>query len=307
MYRAAGAGISADINALYESARLIVKVKEPVEPELSLLRSDHLLFSYLHLAANPELTKRLLDIGLTAIGFETVQSDDGQLPLLTPMSDIAGRIAVQTAATLLYHHHGGKGILLGGLPAAERGRVVILGGGVAGGNAAVVAASLGAEVVVFDRNRLKLERMRALGGNVTALYPYNDLIEREVCKADVLVGAVLIAGEKAPHLVSADMVRQMSPGSVIIDIAVDQGGCIETTRPTTYADPTFMWENVIHYGVTNMPGAVPRSASQALSASLMPCLMTLAETDWQKNKALNRGVNVSDGQLIHPALKKYVA
>ena len=307
MYREVGAQILPDINTLYESSQLIVKVKEPVEPELSLLRKDHLLFSFLHLAANPELAKRLLDIGLTAIGFETVQTSSGQLPLLAPMSDIAGRIATQTGTTLLYHHHGGKGLLLGGLPAAERGRVVILGGGVAGGNAAVVAASLGAEVIVFDRNRDKLGQMRALGSNVTALYPYTNLIEREVQRADLLIGAVLIVGEKAPHLVSADMVRNMEPGSVIIDIAVDQGGCIETTRPTTYADSTFVWEGIIHFGVTNMPGAVPRSASQVLSAALIPYLMILAEKGWQKNESLKSGINVSKGELIHPALQKYMA
>jgi len=307
MYSAVGVGILPDINALYESTQLIVKVKEPVEPELSLLREDHLLFSFLHLAANPELTKRLLGIGLTAIGFETVQTSGGQLPLLAPMSDIAGRIATQTGTTLLYQYHGGKGVLLGGLPASERGRVVILGAGVAGGNAAVVAAALGAEVLVFDRNRDKLGQMRALGNNVTALYPYADSIEREVRRADLLIGAVLIIGEKAPHLVSADMVRNMQPGSVIIDISVDQGGCIETTRPTTYAEPTFVWEKIIHYGVTNMPGAVPRSASQALSAALIPYLLILAEKGWQKNDALNSGINVSKGQLIHPALQKYMA
>lgn len=307
MYSAVGVGILPDIKALYETAQLIVKVKEPVEPELSLLRKDHLLFGFLHLAANPELTQTLLDTGLTAIGFETVQTASGRLPLLAPMSDIAGRIATQTGTTLLYHHHGGKGILLGGLPAAERGRVVILGAGMAGGNAAVVAAALGAEVVVFDRNRNKLEQMRALGSNVTALYPYADLIAREVKRADLLIGAVLITGEKAPHLVSADMVRNMEPGSVIIDIAVDQGGCIETTRPTTYADPTFIWENIIHFGVTNMPGAVPRSASQALSAALIPYLLILTEKDWQKNTALSTGINVRAGKLIHPALQKYMA
>ena len=307
MYRAAGVEVVPDINTLYEKARLIVKVKEPVDPELSLLREDHILFSYLHLAANPELTKSLLDIGLTAIGFETVQTADGQLPLLAPMSDIAGRIAAQTGATLLYHHHGGKGLLLGGLPAAERGRVVVLGAGIAGGNAAAIAAALGAEVVVFDRSRNKLERMRALGSNVTALYPYADLIAHEVRCADLLIGAVLIAGEKAPHLVSAAMVRGMEAGSVIIDIAVDQGGCIETTRPTTYADPTFIWENIIHFGVTNMPGAVPRSASQALSAALIRYLLALVEKDWRCNADLNAGINVSNGKLMHPALQKTMA
>jgi alanine dehydrogenase len=306
MYLSVGVQMLPDAAALYEKAQLIVKVKEPVEPELSLLRRDHLLFSFLHLAANPDLMARLQATGLTAVAFETV-TYDRQLPLLAPMSDIAGRIALQVGTTLLHQPHGGKGLLLGGLPAAERGRVVILGAGVAGGNAAVLAAAVGAEVVVFDRDRNKLERMRALGNNVTALYAYADLLEREVEQADLLIGAVLIVGEKAPRLVSDEMVRSMGAGSVIVDIAVDQGGCIETTRPTTYQNPTFVYHDVVHFGVTNMPGAVPRSASQALSAALIPYVLRLAEKDWQKDPALSSGINVSDGKIIHPSLLKYMA
>ncbi|MBI5451749.1 MAG: alanine dehydrogenase, partial [Gammaproteobacteria bacterium] len=269
-FLAAGAQLVQGPQQLYGQAEMIVKVKEPVGPELDLLQRHHLLFSYLHLAAGTALLARLQQIGLTAVAFETVEEPDHSLPLLAPMSDIAGRLATQVGTRLLHRPEGGKGLLLGGLPAAPRGRVVILGAGVAGGAAAILAAAAGAEVVVFDRDRRKLEQMRALGGNVTALYGYQDQIHREVVRADLLIGAVLRVGERAPHLVSAATVAEMEPGSVVIDISVDQGGCIETTRPTTWADPTYVESAVTHFAVTNMPGAVPRSASQALSAALIP-------------------------------------
>ncbi|MBL1259599.1 MAG: alanine dehydrogenase [Thiotrichaceae bacterium] len=301
-YSALGTKLRPDAVSLYEIAEMIVKVKEPVEPEIGLLRKDHLLFSYLHLAAEPELTQKLLDIGLTGVAFETVE-ENHQLPLLAPMSDIAGRLATQIGTTLLHQPNGGKGILLGGLAAATRGRVVILGGGVAGGGAATLAASMGAEVVVFDKDRAKLEQMRALGPNVTALYAYSDLIAEAVVRADLLVGAVLIPGAKTPHVVSQEMVKSMENGSVVIDIAVDQGGCIETTRATNYQAPTFVWEGVVHFGVTNMPGAVPRSASQALSAALTPYVMKLANGELDQHVSLQAGINVRGGELIHPALK----
>jgi alanine dehydrogenase len=301
-YLRAGVEITANAASTYKAAELIVKVKEPVAGDLQYLRSDHMLFSYLHLAAEPELTKRLQSIGLTAIAFETVQSGR-YLPLLAPMSDIAGRLSVQIGSNLLQQPHGGRGLLLGGLPAAERGHVVILGAGVAGSNAAEVAQSLGAYVTVFDPNREKLAAARALGANVTGLHPYKHAIEEHVKTADLLIGAVLIPGAKAPHLVSADLVKSMKPGSVIIDISVDQGGCIETTRPTNYENPTFIWEGVVHFGVTNMPGAVPRSASQALSASLVPYILRLCEPGWEKSEDLAAGINVNAGQIVHPALK----
>jgi alanine dehydrogenase len=306
-YQAVGVQVLPDARSLYDAAELIVKVKEPQQSELQYLRQDHILFSYLHLAALPELQKSLQDIGLTAVAFETVEEPGGRLPLLAPMSDIAGRIATQVGAHLLHQPQGGRGLLLGGLPAAERGRVVVLGAGVAGGNAAAVAAALGAEVTVFDRNRDKLERMRALGNNVSALYSFADSIEREVEQADLLIGAVLITGARAPHLVHADTVRKMRAGSVIIDISVDQGGCIETTRPTTYEEPTFVWEGVVHFGVTNMPGAVPRSASQALSAALIPYMLRLAEQGPDATPALAAGINLRAGKVVHPALQTLVA
>ena len=266
-YKAVGVQIAKSVESLYAEAEMIVKVKEPIEADLKHLRKEHLLFCYLHLAAIPELTRKLQDIGLTAVAFETVEVD-GKLPLLAPMSDIAGRLSVQVATTLLHAPQGGKGILLGGVPAARRGKVVVLGAGVAGGAAATMAAGLGAEVTVFDLDREKLEQMRALGANVTGLYPHSADIAAAVAQADILVGAVLITGAKAPRLVTADMVKAMQPGSVVVDISVDQGGCIETTKPTTWDDPTYTWEGVTHFTVTHMPGAVPRTASQALSAAI---------------------------------------
>jgi alanine dehydrogenase len=301
-YRAVGVQIVGSAEELFEKARMIVKVKEPQPSEVAMLREDHLLFSFLHLAAAADLMRDLLDIGLTAVAFETVETDSGLLPLLAPMSDIAGRISVQVGAHLLHQPQGGKGILLGGLPAAERGHVVILGGGVAGGNAAAMAAGMGAQVTVFDRDREKLAHLRALGNNVTALYPYPDALHEATVNADLLVGAVLITGEKAPHLVSAGTVAEMQDGSVIIDISVDQGGCIETTRPTNYENPTFIYEGVVHFGVTNMPGAVPRTASQALSAAITPYILQLAQVNWAENKELARGVNVKNGKIVHHAL-----
>lgn len=300
-YRKVGITVLPDAEALYAAAQMIVKVKEP-QPEIyPLLRSDHLLFSFLHLAAAPELTRALQEIGLTAVAFETVTANH-ELPLLAPMSDIAGRIGVQLGATLLHQPRGGRGLLLGGVPATPRGNVVILGAGHAGGNAAALAAALGANVTVFDRNRHKQAKMRALGPNVTALHPFASAIHDAVLDADLLIGAVLIPGAKAPRLVRADTVRQMREGSVIIDISVDQGGCIETTRPTDYKQPTFVWEGVVHFGVTNMPGAVPRTASQALSAALVPYILRLTEPDWQSQPDLAAGINVMGGKIVLPAL-----
>lgn len=302
-YRAVGVTLVDTAQALYEQAEMIVKVKEPQPVEVAMLREDQLLFSYLHLAADLTLMRALQDSGVTAVAFETVETDAGLLPLLAPMSDIAGRVAVQVGTHLLHQPQGGRGVLLGGVPAAERGKVVVLGAGVAGGNAALLAAGMGAEVTVFDRNRDKLARMRALGNNVTGLHPYPDELRTAALEADLLIGAVLVTGERAPHLISTDTVKQMQNGSVIIDISVDQGGCIETTRPTDYAAPTFVVDGVTHFGVTNMPGAVPRSASQALSAALIPYVSQLAQPDWQQHPELMRGINVRHGDVVHSALK----
>jgi alanine dehydrogenase len=304
LYVSAGVTITQDATETYSRAQLIVKVKEPIAGDLELLQSHHLLFCYLHLAANPELARELQAIGLTAVGFETVEANNGALPLLAPMSDIAGRLATQIGSSLLYQPAGGKGVLLGGLPGAERGRVVVIGAGNAGGSATAMAADMGAEVTVFDRNRERLMAMRSLGNNVTALYPYQAAVRHAAAGADLLIGAVLKTGDRAPHVVTRQMVATMAAGSVIVDISVDQGGCIETTRPTNYQDPTFVEEGVLHFAVTNMPGAVPRSASQALAAAALPYVHQITQSDWKKNLPLARGINTEAGQIVHPALKE---
>jgi alanine dehydrogenase len=301
-YVAAGARLAEDAAALYGASELIVKVKEPWGPEIDLLRADQLLFSFLHLAANPELTQRLVDIGITAIAFETV-AVDGRLPILAPMSDIAGRLAAQIGTTLLQVPQGGKGLLLGGLPAAERGQVVVLGAGNAGAAAIRTAASTGAWVTVFDRDLEKLAAMRRVGPNVTTLYPYADSLGETIAQADLLIGAVLVPGARAPRVVTTSQVASMERGSVVVDISVDQGGCIETTRSTTYEAPTYEVHGVTHFAVTNMPGAVPRSASRALCASLFPWLVRLADADWRSDPVLAAAVNVAGGDVVHPAIK----
>ena len=300
-YVHAGAQVLPDAAAVYEKGQLIIKVKEPVGEELDLLRRDHQLFSFLHLAALPDLTKKLCDIGLTAIAFETVQDRHG-LPILAPMSNIAGRIAVQAGTHYLHSPSGGKGLMLGGLPGVERGKVVILGAGNAGSNAASLAAGMGAEVVVFDKQAHKLDAMMNMASNITALYPYQEALSCHVQQADLLIGAVLIPGAKAPKIISREQVCSMQAGSVIVDIAVDQGGCIETTRPTTYTTPVYTECGALHFCVTNIPGAVPKTASIALSASLLPYSLSLANGKWKDNAVLNAAVNVENGSIVHPAL-----
>ena len=299
---AVGVTIAKDAAELYEKGELIVKVKEPIAGDLALLRKEHLLFCYLHLAPEPALTKRLLEIGLCGIAFESVEEADGSLPLLAPMSVIAGRIAVQWGTTLLHQPNGGKGKLLGGLPSADRGKVVVLGAGAAGGNSASLAAAMGANVVVFERRIDRLEKMMAIGNNVTALYPHESYVAREVRDADLVIGAVLIPSARAPRVVTTEMIKSMQPGSVVVDISIDQGGCIETARPTTYANPTYVEHGVIHFAVTNMPGAVPQTSSQAISAAILPYTQRLASGDWRGHAGLAKGVNVEGGQLVHPAL-----
>ncbi|MCW8988561.1 MAG: FAD-dependent oxidoreductase, partial [Gammaproteobacteria bacterium] len=238
-----------------------------------------------------------------AVAFETV-TVDRRLPLLAPMSDIAGRIAVQIGTHLLHQPQGGRGILLGGggLVATEKGQVVILGGGIAGTGAAYVAAALGANVLVFDPNEEKHIQLKLLNKNIRTSYPEQEDIAQAVKEADLLIGAVLIPGAKAPHLVSAAQVKSMKAGSVVIDISVDQGGCIETTRPTSYENPTFVWEDVIHFGVTNMPGAVPRTSTQALSEVLLPYVLGMCQSDWHSDVALASGINLQNGEIVLSAL-----
>jgi alanine dehydrogenase len=302
-FEQAGVSVVDSVETIYGEADLVVKVKEPYGREPELLRPGQLLFCFLHLAADEGLTRRLLKSGVVGIAFETL-ADRGGLPILAPMSDIAGRLAVQNGTTLLHRPEGGKGLLLGGLPAAQRGHVVIIGGGQAGGNAARLAAAMGARVTVFDQQRERMLEMRAIGDNVTALYPYAHSIDEAVASADLLIGAVLIPGTRAPHVVSRSQIGKMQPGSVVVDISVDQGGCIETTRPTTYEDPTYKVDDVTHFAVTNMPGAVPRSASQALSAAMIPYLQRLTAPDWREDPRLSGAVNLAEGELVLPALRE---
>jgi alanine dehydrogenase len=305
-YTQVGVQIAPDAAALYEAGELIVKVKEPIAGDLEHLKQHHQLFCYLHLAAEPELTRRLLDIGLTGVAFESVE-ENGSLPLLTPMSIIAGRIATQVGTTLLHSPQGGKGKLLGGLPAAERGKVVVLGAGAAGGAAASLAAQAGASVVVFDKRQDRMAEMMALGHNVTTLYAYEQAVAEQVASADIVVGAVLVHSAKAPHVVTKEMVRAMEKGSVLVDISIDQGGCFETSKPTSWADPTYDVHGVTHFAVTNMPGAVQQTSSQAISAAILPYVQRMAAgSSWREHEPLRVGINVEGGQIVHPALKDMV-
>jgi len=299
-----GVKIAPDAAALYEQGEMIVKVKEPIEGDLAHLRKDHLLFCYLHLAAEPALTRRLLDIGLTGVAFETVELPNGDLPLLAPMSIVAGKIATQVGTTLLHQPQGGKGKLLGGLPSTERGKVVVFGAGKAGGASAELAAAGGANVVVFEMRQDRMDEMMRLGPNVTALYPYHDVVARELATADLVVGAVLVTGAKAPRVLTREMLKGMQDGSVVVDISIDQGGCFETSRPTTWKEPTYVEEGVTHFCVTNMPGAVPQTSSQAICAAILPWVNRMASnSNWREEPALAKGINVEGGKLVHPALQ----
>ncbi len=297
-----GVKIASDASELYKKAQMVIKVKEPIEPEYALLDKDHLLFCFLHLAAVARLARVLCERKVKAVAFETVQEGD-QMPILAPMSTIAGRLATQIGTTLLHGPNGGRGVMLGGLASAERGHVVVLGAGNVGLSAASVAAALGARVTVLSPGRERQMRAHRLGANVTALPAYADLVERYARDADLLVGAVLIPGARAPRLVDARTVGRMKAGSVIVDVSVDQGGCVETIRPTTYQDPTYVVEDVVHFGVTNMPGAVPRTSSQALSSALLPYALRLAADPDLHDPVLANAANTVDGKIVHPAVR----
>jgi len=305
-YRAQGVQMIPDASTLYGSAQLVVKVKEPIEPEFGLLRSDQVLFSYLHLAADPKLAQVLCEKGVTAVAFETVEVQ-GRLPLLAPMSEIAGRLSIQIGAHLLHRPMGGAGVLLGGVAGTDAGHVVVLGAGEAGAAAVQVAAALGARVTVFARSRDSLTRMRQIGNQVTALYSSPSAIAQAVVEADIVVGAALVTGARAPHLVSREMIRSMRSGSVVVDIAIDQGGCVEGIRPTNYENPVYVEDGVIHFAVTNMPGAVPRTASQALSGAIAPYVHRLSQPGWDTSPDLVSGINVRSGQVVHPAVAQALA
>ncbi len=301
-YQDAGATISQDAADVWNKSQLVYKVKEPQAAEYKLLREGLILYTYLHLAAEPEVTKQLLDHKVTAIAYETVQLDNGSLPLLNPMSEVAGRMAIQIAARFLERENGGRGILLGGVPGVKPAEVVVVGGGIVGINAARVATGMGAHVTIIDNN---LDRLRylddVLHGSYSTLASNPMNIADAVAHADAVIGAVLIAGAKAPKLVTREMVNKMKPGSVIVDVAIDQGGCVETAKPTKHSEPTFAVNGVIHYCVTNMPGAVPRTSTIALSNATLPYALKIANQGvmaaLKADPALARGLNTLGGSV----------
>ena len=303
-YAKAGATIIDSAKEVWEKADMIIKVKEPIQAEYGLMKPNLILYTYLHLAAEPELTKQLMERKVSAVAYETIQLDDGTLPLLTPMSEVAGRMATQIGARYLQKNEGGKGILLSGVPGVRRGKVAVIGGGVAGTNAAIIAMGMGAQVTILDINMNRLQYLDDIFKNsINTLYSNPVNIERAVKEADLVIGTVLIAGAKAPKLVTREMVRQMEPNSVVVDVSIDQGGCIETIKPTSHSDPIFRDENVIHYGVTNMPGAVAQTSTYALTNRTMKYALLLADNGFQKaismDKALYKGVNVFNGKVAY--------
>jgi alanine dehydrogenase len=306
-YIQSGASIVPTAAAAWDR-ELVVKVKEPLTAEYPLIHKEQILFTYLHLAANRQLTEQLIDSGASAIAYETVELPDGKLPLLTPMSVIAGRLSIQFGARFLEKQQGGSGVLLGGVPGVQPGQVTILGGGIVGTEAARMAVGMGAQVTILDVNVDRLSYLETLfGSRVTYLYSNAHNIETVVRTADLVIGAVLIPGKRPPMLVSSKLVGQMKPGSVIVDVAVDQGGCIETVRPTSHTQPVYVESGVVHYGVPNMPGAVPWTATQALNNSTAPYVMKLADRGLAAltlDLNLAKGLNIRSGKIIHPAIQE---
>ena len=301
-YAAAGAATAADAKAVFERAEMIVKVKEPQPGERAMLRAGQVLFTYLHLAPDPRQTADLVESGAVCIAYETVTSPAGGLPLLAPMSEVAGRLSIQAAAHALERVNGGKGILLGGVPGVLPAKVVIIGGGVVGTHAAHIAMGMGADTWAIDRSAEALKALwRQFGRPLDTVYSTRTALERHVTDADVVIGGVLIPGAAAPKLVTADMIRRMKPGSVVVDVAIDQGGCIETSRPTTHSDPTFIVDDVVHYCVANIPGAVPRTSTFALNNATLPHVLTLANKGYRRalleDPHLLAGLNVHAGEV----------
>lgn len=306
-YVAVGAEILPTIEETYARAEMIVKVKEPITPEYALIRRGQVLFTYFHFAADRTLTEAMLKSGAVCIAYETVEKKDRSLPLLIPMSEVAGRMSVQEGARFLEKPQGGKGILLGGVPGVRPARVLILGGGTVGTNAAWMAAGLGAEVTITDIN---LDRLRYLSEvmpkNVTTLYSSEHNIRAELPTTDLIIGSVLIPGDKTPHLITRDMLRLMKPGTVLVDVAIDQGGCFETSHPTTHSDPVYTLDGIVHYAVANIPGAVPYTSTLALTNATLPYTIALACKGWeqacQDDPALALGLNVVDGKVTYKAV-----
>src|SRR6266404_5831299 len=306
-YRAVGAEIVPDADQVYARSELIVKVKEPLAPERKQLRPGQVLFTYLHLAADPQQTADLVASGVIAIAYETVTSSQGTLPLLTPMSEVAGRMAPHVGAHCLQKEQGGRGVLLGGVPGVSSADVVILGGGVAGSHAAFISAGMGATVTVVDRNPEVLRRISTqLGSRVRTVFSTRDAVEALCRRAGLVIATVLVPGAAAPKLTSAATVKAMKPGSVIVDVAIDQGGCCETSRPTTHSAPTYIVDDVVHYCVTNMPGAVARTSTFALNNVTLPFVLALADKGYRRalgeDEHLRHGLNVYEGMITHRAV-----
>ena len=306
-YRAVGAAVAGGADEVWERADLVLKVKEPLGPEFERMRPGQIIFTYLHLAASRELTGRLLERRVVGIGYETVQFPDGTLPLLVPMSEVAGRLSIQAGAASLERRSGGKGLLLPGVSGVRRGRVTIIGAGVVGLNACVVGVGFGADVTIVDINPLRLAYVRdVVQGHVTTLMSNAANIEGAVASADLVLCSVLIPGARTPRLLTRAHLAQMEPGSALVDVAVDQGGCAETSRPTTHHDPRYVEEGVVHYCVSNMPGAVPHTSTYALTNATMAYALEVADRGWrgaaERDPALARGVNVVDGQVAHAAV-----
>ncbi|MEK7800197.1 MAG: alanine dehydrogenase [Nitrospirota bacterium] len=303
-YRKAGASVAGSKEEVFKRADLIVKVKEPLLSECHLFRPGQVLFTYLHLASLVEVTKELLQSKVTAIAYETTESKDGSLPMLKPMSEIAGRMSVQIGAQYLETINGGRGVLLGGVPGVEPGKVVVLGAGIVGSSAIRIAVGMGAQVTVIN---LDVERLRHLDdqyqGRIITRAASSTTIEKAVCSADLVIGAVLVPGAKAPTLVSRSLVSRMKPGSVIVDVSVDQGGCVETTKPTTHSAPVYVVDGVVHYCVANMPGIVPRTSTYALTNATLPYLLRLASDGVDRaihaDPGLAKGVNLKNGKIVH--------
>lgn len=306
-YIEAGAKILPTIEAVYEMADMIVKVKEPIEREYSLIKKNQLLFTYFHFASSEQLTRAMIEREAVCLAYETVEKTDRSLPLLIPMSEVAGRMAIQEGAKYLEKPLKGKGVLLGGVPGVPPGKVLVLGGGIVGMQAAKMAAGLGAKVTIMDVNLARLRYLSdVMPANVTTIMSNNYNIKEAIKEADLVIGAVLIPGAKAPHLITRDMLKLMKPGTVVVDVAVDQGGCIETCKPTTHENPTFIIDDVVHYCVANMPGAVPYTSTLALTNATLPYALQLANKGWEKacadNDELRKGLNIVNGKVVYKAV-----
>ena len=307
LYRNAGATVTENAEQVFAESDMIVKVKEPQPQECRQLRPGQVLFTYLHLAADPEQAQLLMESGATCIAYETITSPQGGLPLLAPMSLVAGRLSVQAGAHHMEIHQGGNGMLLGGVPGVAAAKVLVLGGGVVGSSAIRVALGMGADVTVLDRSVARLGELdEQYRGQLRTVYSTAEAVEEHACQADLIIGAVLIPGASAPKLITGDMLKQFKPGTVMVDVAIDQGGCFETSKPTTHADPTYTIDNVVHYCVANMPGAVAKTSTMALTNATLPYVLRLAnetpDAALSQDSHFAAGINVTEGKIVHPAV-----